>query len=145
MFKHVLCNQDLGRFRLFRLFAFLLLVETFVGAVGLTDASAPQLLEIVFGFLLRSSLYVLTLFLLAFDRATSGSALIKAFLIGSLVPQCLRALTIVWDYDALNYASVLLECLLVASRAIALNSSLVGGSSPIFAASASLLLSILVY
>ena len=116
-----------------------------MGAVGLTDASAPQLLEIVFGFLLRSSLYMLTLFLLAFDRARSGSALIKAFLIGSLVPQCLRALTIVWDYDALNYASVLLECLLVASRAIALNSSLVGGSSPIFAASVSLLLSILVY
>jgi hypothetical protein len=80
-----------------------------------------------FGFVLRCLLYNVLAYMFVIGsgyKLKYKSAVLASFLIGSAVPVCLNALTIIWDYQSLKFVSILFELLLLMSRSISLNAVL---------------------
>ena len=143
-FRHVLWNRRIGRIRLARFLTFLLLVETFTRAAQMRHPVVPlDILQLAAAAVGRIVFYNVFAFLLLFEEATP-ERILQSYVLGSLVPTCLGALTTVWDYDALNYGSQLLEILVIVSRGIAL-AVVLEARRPTYAALVAALLSLVIW
>lgn len=129
VFRHVLLNEAFPLVRLVRMSSFLVLVELYLRVrqhlpSGASSALLSSVLlsnfAAILGGLLLSFL-LLHVFLWLFACQVRGPPLgaVAAFLMGSLVPKSLHALTAVWDYSQLPHAPLLLELLLFLSRFLA--------------------------
>ncbi len=131
LLRHMLCNDSFGAFRTVRAGSFFLLIETFVRVHRrslLENVGAAQVAEVIWwSVVLRLLLTVAVtyaLFCITNHSTKYGAGVLAALLVGSIVPLCLDALSLVWDYQQLWLAAFLLQLLLVASRASALNAVL---------------------
>lgn len=123
MFRHVLCNEEVSFPRIARLSLLILMLELFSQSEPL-DPDAPfEMIGASVNVVLRYGVQVCIMYALFWRRIRRWDALLMAFLIGSIIPKCLYAMSMVWDYAKLPYATYLLRGMLVGARSVALSAA----------------------